>query len=219
LTASGLIGIWRQSWRRRRRRRNEISLFRSATNHDPCFGAGVPFGAGFLNGDLTSPGFVVALVGDPAAWTAAIGIAPQSLTEIFAERPASVQDRWHARLFLIKPLAIAALALFWVVTGLVTIGPGYGAAAAQLAASGFPAALVGPAVFWGGWFDVVLGLLLPVRRFTRPVLLLMLAVTPFYLLIGTLLAPHLWLDPLGPLLKIVPALLATAFTLAIVDER
>ena len=66
---------------------------------------------------------------------------------------------------------------------------------------------------------MVLGLLLPVRRFTRPVLLLMLAVTPFYLLIGTLLAPHLWLDPLGPLLKIVPALLATAFTLAIVDER
>jgi len=139
--------------------------------------------------------------------------------EIFAERPASVQDRWHARLFLIKPLAIAALALFWVVTGLVTIGPGYGAAAAQLAASGFPAALVGPAVFWGGWFDVVLGFLLPVRRFTRPVLLLMLAVTPFYLLIGTLLAPHLWLDPLGPLLKIIPVLLATAFTLAIVDER
>ena len=159
------------------------------------------------------------VVGDPAAWTAATGIAPQSLTEIFAERPASVQDRWHARLFLIKPLAIAALALFWVVTGLVTIGPGYGSAAAQLAASGFPAALVGPAVLWGGWFDVVLGLLLPVRRFTRPVLLLMLAVTPFYLLIGTLLAPHLWLDPLGPLLKIIPVLLATAFTLAIVDER
>src|SRR5690242_18005444 len=69
------------------------------------------------------------VVGDPAAWTAATGIAPQSLAEIFAGRPASVQDRWHARLFLIKPLAIAALALFWVVTGLVTIGPGYGAVA------------------------------------------------------------------------------------------
>jgi uncharacterized protein YbjT (DUF2867 family) len=161
----------------------------------------------------------VGVVGDPAAWTAATGIAPQSLPEIFAERPANVQDRWHARLFLIKPLAIAALALFWIATGLVTIGPGYGVAAAQLAASGFPAALVAPAVLWGGVFDVVLGLMLPVRRLTRPVLLAMLVITPFYLLIGTLLAPHLWLDPLGPLLKIVPVLLATAFTLAIVDER
>lgn len=159
------------------------------------------------------------VVGAPAAWTAATGIAPQSLAEIFAERPANVQDRWHARLYLVKPLAIAALALFWIVSGLVTIGPGYGSAAAQLAAGGLPAALVGPAVFWGGVFDVVLGLLVAVRRLTRPMLILMLVVTPFYLLIGTLLAPHLWLDPLGPFLKIVPVLLATVFTLAIVDER
>ena len=46
-----------------------------------------------------------------------------------------------------------------------------------------------------------------------PVLLLMLVATPFYLLAGTWLAPQLWLDPLGPLLKIVPMLLATALTL------
>ena len=158
------------------------------------------------------------VVGDPAAWTAATGIAPQSLTEIFAERPASVQDRWHARLYLIKPLAIAALALFWVVTGVVASGPAMPRRRPNWRRAD-PRRLSAPAVFWGGWFDVVLGLLLPVRRFTRPVLLLMLAVTPFYLLIGTLLAPHLWLDPLGPLIKIVPVLLATAFTLAIVDER
>ena len=43
--------------------------------------------------------------------------------------------------------------------------------------------------------------------------------TPVYLLIGTMLAPQLWLDPLGPLLKIVPMLIATLFTLAILDER
>jgi hypothetical protein len=51
------------------------------------------------------------------------------------------------------------------------------------------------------------------------VLITMLAVTPFYVLTGTLLAPELWADPLGPLTKIGPLMIATLFTLAILDER
>jgi hypothetical protein len=71
----------------------------------------------------------------------------------------------------------------------------------------------------GALFDIVLGVLLCVRRFARPVLLVMLAVTPLYILAGTMLAPRLWIDPLGPLTKIVPLLIATLFVLAIIDER
>ena len=47
----------------------------------------------------------------------------------------------------------------------------------------------------------------------------MLIATALYLVTGTWLAPQLWLDPLGPLLKVLPVLLATAFTLAILDKR
>ena len=50
-------------------------------------------------------------------------------------------------------------------------------------------------------------------------LITMLAVTPFYVLTGTMLAPELWADPLGPLTKIGPLMVATAFTLAVLDER
>ena len=39
------------------------------------------------------------------------GIAPKSLDQILAARPASVQDCWFARLYLLKPLAILGLAL------------------------------------------------------------------------------------------------------------
>jgi DoxX-like family len=46
-----------------------------------------------------------------------------------------------------------------------------------------------------------------------------LVVTPIYLIAGTVLAPQLWLAPLGPFLKIVPLLLATMMALAILDER
>jgi hypothetical protein len=158
-------------------------------------------------------------VGEPAAWMAATGIRPLSFDDILARQPSSVQERWFARLYLIKPIAIGGLALFWLLTGLISLGPGRASAESQLAASGFPAGAVPATVVLGALFDIVLGLLVTVRRFAKPVLALMLVVTPIYLLIGTVLAPGLWLDPLGPLLKIVPMLVATLMTLAIMDER
>ena len=47
----------------------------------------------------------------------------------------------------------------------------------------------------------------------------MLIATFGYLAAGTLLAPQLWFDPIGALTKIIPMLIATVFTLAILDER
>jgi uncharacterized protein YbjT (DUF2867 family) len=159
------------------------------------------------------------VVGDPAPWIAATGIAPQSFADILRQQPASVADRWFARMFLLKPLAILGLSLFWTLTGLVTLGPGREAAMAHLAAAGFPPTIAVPTFWLGAWFDVVLGLALLIRPMARLVLHVMLIGTAFYLLIGTVLAPQLWADPLGPFLKIIPMLIATLFTLAILDER
>jgi hypothetical protein len=181
-------------------------------------------GAGFLG--WRSPARPTALtqlvggvVGDPAPWSQATGIKPRSLSDILAERPASVQERWFAWLYLLKPLAIVALAVFWMATGLNALGPGWDAAVEQFAATGFSVQTAVMVVLVGAWFDVILGALLLVRRFAKPVLKVMLAATLFYLLAGTWLAPQLWFDPLGPLTKIVPMLVATALTLAIMDER
>jgi uncharacterized protein YbjT (DUF2867 family) len=159
------------------------------------------------------------VVGDPSAWMRSTGIRPQSLDDILAAQPAGVQERWFARLYLIKPVAIAALALFWVATGVLALGPGRTAAMAHLTQAGLSPPLARLTVDLGALFDIVLGVLLCVRRFARPVLLVMLAVTPLYILAGTMLAPRLWIDPLGPLTKIVPLLIATLFVLAIIDER
>ena len=159
------------------------------------------------------------VVGDPAAWIAATGIKPKSLHDILAAAPASVQDRWFAKLYLLKPVAIAALALFWIATGAFALGPGRTAALAHLTQIGFAPAFAEFVLMAGSIFDIVLGSLLLVRKLARAVLITMLAVTPGYLLVGTLAAPQLWFDPLGPYLKIIPMLLATMFTLAILDER
>jgi uncharacterized protein YbjT (DUF2867 family) len=159
------------------------------------------------------------VVGEPAPWIAATGIKPKSLEEILAQRPSNVADRWFARLYLLKPLAIAGLALFWVITGVITLGPGRAAAMGHLTAAGFSPALAEPVLVAGAFFDYLLGLSLLVRAVARPALLTMLAATAVYLAVGSALAPQLWLDPLGPFLKIVPVMLATMFTLAVLDER
>lgn len=162
---------------------------------------------------------VAGVVGDPGPWSRATGIRPKSLAEILAARPAGVQERWFARLYLLKPVALVGLAVFWIATGMIAMGPGRASAMTQLAATGFPARFVELTVLLGGWFDVVLGVLLLVRRYARGVLILMFVSTLGYLLAGTILAPQLWADPLGPLVKIVPMLVATLLTLAIIDDR
>jgi uncharacterized protein YbjT (DUF2867 family) len=159
------------------------------------------------------------VVGDPAAWIAATGIAPMSLDDILGSRPATVQDRWFARLYLLKPIALAGLALFWFITGAIALGPARAWATAEMIATGTRPDIASLTVILGAWFDVVMGLLLCIRAFARWTLIVMLFATFGYLLAGTLLAPHLWFDPLGPLTKIIPMLVATALTLAIIDAR
>ena len=40
-----------------------------------------------------------------------------------------------------------------------------------------------------------------------------------YIAAGTILLPRLWLDPLGPMLKVLPVLALTFVALAILDDR
>jgi hypothetical protein len=47
----------------------------------------------------------------------------------------------------------------------------------------------------------------------------MIAVTAAYLLGGTLLTPALWLDPLGPLVKSIPAAVLALTALAVLEDR
>ena len=159
------------------------------------------------------------VVGDPTEWMRATGIKPRGLDTILAERPASVQDRWFARLYWLKPVAILALAAFWIMTGVIALGPGRATAMGYLTQAGFGPSVAALTLVLGSLFDIVVGLALLVRRFTRRALQLMIAVTLGYLLVGTVTAPELWLEPLGPYTKIIPMLVGSVLTLAILDER
>ncbi|CDX46391.1 putative oxidoreductase [Mesorhizobium sp. ORS 3359] len=140
-----------------------------------------------------------------------------SAAETLAAAPSGVQDLWFARLYLLKAPIIFTLALFWVVSGIAPF-LGFEAARGHFATflPDLPANVMLAATCLA---DIALGLAVLFRLWARRALLGMLLLTLIYLLGATLAEPALWLDPLGPLIKVVPSMLLTLTALAILDER
>lgn len=156
--------------------------------------------------------------GDNRAWIAATGIQPRSLAEALAAEPAGVQERWFARLYLLKPLMLIVFAAFWLGTALISLGPG-ATIGEGLMREGGVGALSTPAVVAGSLADLVIGIGILFRRTAKPALLAALCLSLFYALAGTILLPRLWAEPIGPMLKIWPILVLNLVALATLDDR
>ena len=58
---------------------------------------------------------------------AATGIVPKTIAQAVGGHAATVQDKWFARLFLVKAMVIASLTLFWTVSGFIALFVSYAA--------------------------------------------------------------------------------------------
>jgi uncharacterized protein YbjT (DUF2867 family) len=157
-------------------------------------------------------------IGDPGPWTALTGIVPRSLGAALSRRPASVQERWFAGLYALKPVVFVVFALFWIITGLLSLGPGY-EIGIGLMQQGGAGVLSAPAVVAGALLDIAIGAAIAFRRTTRQGLWAAVAISVFYVIAGTLMVPWLWAEPLGPFLKIFPILVLNFVALAILEDR
>jgi uncharacterized protein YbjT (DUF2867 family) len=159
------------------------------------------------------------VTGDPSAWMAATGIAPKTLPLAVGHRPATIQDKWFARLFLIKALVIASLVLFWTVSGFISLFVSYDAAAAILRAHGFPPSLVAPVTIGTSLMDMAIGVLIGFRRTCAFGLIAGIVVSLGYMVGAAILTPDLWIEPLGALVKTGPAIVLMLVALLTLDNR
>ncbi|GAB1582774.1 SDR family oxidoreductase [Phyllobacterium phragmitis] len=157
-------------------------------------------------------------VGDATHWSALTGIVPQSLDAALATKPVTVQDRWFAKLYFLKPLIFVVLALFWIATGIVSLTTGFHSGV-DLMVQARTGMLAVPGVVAGAIADILVGLAIAYRPAARRGLHAAIALSLFYILAGTILLPELWNEPLGPLMKIWPILALHFVALAILDER
>ena len=158
------------------------------------------------------------VTGDGAAARRHLGVAPASLDGILNASPAGVQERWFARLYLMKPALIGGLAAFWFGSGVIGL-VARDSAEAVLIAAGLSHDFSRAAVAGGSLVDLALGAAVLFRPWTRAALWGMIAVTAAYLAGATLFRPDLWLDPLGPLVKTLPAAVLALAALAVLDDR
>jgi uncharacterized protein YbjT (DUF2867 family) len=155
--------------------------------------------------------------GEPQPWMLATGIVPKTLAQ--AVRSATIQDKWFARLFLIKALVIASLTVFWTVSGFIALAISYDAAAAILSSHSFPRALVAPVTVVTSLMDITIGVLIAFRRTCAAGLLAGIVASLGYMLGAAILTPDLWFEPLGALVKTGPAIVLMLVALLTLDNR
>jgi uncharacterized protein YbjT (DUF2867 family) len=161
-------------------------------------------------------------VGTPEAYerfAAASGLRPRSLEEALRARPSFVQDRWHARLYFLRPLLRACLGLLWVFSGLVGFLTPLTEGHAMLGQAGVSAGVATALVYGACTLDVAIGSAVLARvavRLMGVFMLLLLVGYTFFL--GTV-QPALWLEPFGALVKNIPLVPAVLVMLALEEQR
>jgi uncharacterized protein YbjT (DUF2867 family) len=148
-----------------------------------------------------------------------IGIHPKSLQEFLVSEPASVQERWFARMYSVKPVLFVVLCWFWIMTAFVSLGPGWEYGIGLMRDGGVEGASATLTIVAGALADLAIGLAIAYRPTSRYGLYAAIAISFTYAIIGTILVPRLWADPLGPMLKIWPIIVAHFVALAILVDR
>ncbi len=159
------------------------------------------------------------VAGDPRAWMATTGIAPLQFDDILRMHPVTVQEKWFARLYLLKALIVAGLVIFWCVSALIALTVAYPAAVAILTTRGYPDPEAQLMTVAGSVMDFGIGLAIAFRRTCRVGLIAGIAASLFYMAGAAVLTPDLWIEPLGALVKTFPAVILMLVALAIADDR
>lgn len=156
---------------------------------------------------------------DPVAYSEVTGLRPRRFVEALSASPAQVQDRWHARLTLLRPLVWLSLIFLWAYSGILGLIAPVETFSGHLSALGLSPDTLAWAARLFGILDI--GLALAILLHFRPALtgVVQLAVVGGYSLGLTILDPGLWTEPLGPLLKNIPILVLILTWMALEDER
>ena len=144
---------------------------------------------------------------------------PWGFDDFIRARPADTQDLWHARLYLMRVLLRIVLIMLWLTSGLVGILLPPSEYLPLIAHAGLPDWLTIGLARGSGVANLVIAA--AVFRGWRPRLMALIqgGMVLGYTLAFSLLAPMLWLLPLGGLLKNIPILALLGIQAILEDER
>lgn len=161
--------------------------------------------------------FRASVEGDPNLAQRVLGLKPRDLATTLAAWPTGPQERWFARLYFLSPFAIATLAVTFVATGVIAL------AEIDLAdftlTAGWPTLGLHVATALAAIGAIVLGIGATAKKRCRTALRCMILAAIGYLVVLSVFQPVLWLDPLGPLVKVVPVIVLAIVVLPTLGKR
>ncbi|MGI9368611.1 MAG: SDR family oxidoreductase [Ruegeria sp.] len=156
--------------------------------------------------------------GDPEPYRLAMGKGVKPVAQTYFLLPCAREHRLAARMALLMPLAVATLSVFWVFSGVFGLA-GLSQASAVLTDVGWPTIMAMTSVVIWSLADIALGLAVLWRPWAKRACQAQIAVSLFYLVLATMFVPALWLDPMGPLVKILPAMFLSLVVHQLLESR
>ncbi|OUS38327.1 oxidoreductase [Rhodobacterales bacterium 56_14_T64] len=158
------------------------------------------------------------ICGDPVPYRRVMGHGMAPLQRIYAGLPVGGEHRLSARMALMMPLSVAILSLLWLASGVIGLWK-IGDAAGHLTAVGWSHwAAVGLVAVWS-IVDITLGAAILCRPWAARACLAMVAVSLIYMAASAVFTPGLWGDPLGPMVKVLPATILSLITHQLLQSR
>lgn len=144
--------------------------------------------------------------------------AAKSLSQTLANMPARVEDRLFARIALLTPIMVATLAGFWLLSGVISLFR-TSDAALVLEQAGWPHWLAIASVLFWAVIDIGIAAAFIYRPYVKRACWAAVAVSLFYLAASSIFVPQLWLDLLGPLVKVIPSIVLAILTRIALENR
>lgn len=156
--------------------------------------------------------------GDPSPWKAITGTDLRPLDKALGATPAAAEDRLFARMSLLMPIIIFTLSVFWLVSGIIGLWK-IDRAASVLTVIGWSDQMAKLSVGFWSIVDIALGLGILVRKTAKLACWAMILVSIIYLVSAAIITPDLWIDPLGPMVKVLPAIILALVARVSLENR
>lgn len=148
------------------------------------------------------------------------GVTPRDFLTGLYNAPSSVQDRWHAKLYFLKPLLQFSIAFVWLFTAICStfLYPETKSLALleQIGVNTFWQPIL---LYGASGVDALLGFAVLFKYRVKLFGILQIFVILLYTSIITWKLPSLWLEPFAPIVKNIPFLVAILIYIAINEER
>lgn len=161
----------------------------------------------------------VATLEETQQFSQILGHQPKDFQEGLTLQPSYVQDRWHARLYFLRPALRLSIGFLWFYTGIISlIGYPHALSFMLLKKVGIESyqALV---LYSASLVDIVLGIFTFLGKKIPLVGSIQIILILIYTLIITVKIPEFWLHPFAPIAKNIPLLIATMIMIGMESKR